>query len=880
MPLVLFSLPLRAEEVRRVALDFKDAPGSEEAGALPFKRQLAARLSRRADIVLIDARQLRRLGDARTAVGKGAPSTVTARDSDLLLRGEVEIKVEKNSWLPNLLRYRARGSVELVTTDTGQILAAYERVASAPPDSNALAPRARTLDLLAEAVEAGLAEHLDGSSRPRRFEVVLRADAPLRTVDLDRVLGDLRGLEGVRKAQVIRREKRSVQVDLYVAGTVDTEALAFDLSASSPRLVVESFSSRALQARWAGASAQFRVRVGRIAGPRDLGGVVRQAAEGTMDRLPFVRLVGNKEEPHAFLRGQVTATREGTVSIRVELDVRGRSAIGRTIVCARSSWEACTHRLAAELGTALEREYAAGKLATSPRAPEVLSWRLSPSAALFPSMAARYLERPVTELELRNRGRRPVEVRARATLDGFSRAPREGPAVTLAPGASAELPIFLDLEPGKLHLERAALARLSLVLDVGRGDARESRPVRLSLVVHDRHALAWDAGEGRAVAGFVDGRARGVAEYVERVTSAVRDLHDPLALPAALVEAASQIDYQPDALHPLRPGKLDEVRFPDETLGRGRGDCDDLSVLLASLAAGAGRDALFVLTPGHVSVGLELGLHADHFGRIALSPDDLLEYEGRLYLPIETTAMTAGLKSAWSEATKLLAQERAAGREPELFSVKEAWEKYPSARLKIGEAPPAPPISPDRVSAVLGAIREGQERWLETALGEVGSKPGSEALNLLGIVLAQRGRMDRATQLFRRAAVSGSATPVANLGALALTSMKAEQALRHLRRALQLRPGDARIQFDLALAHFAVGDEAAAMKRLAQIESEHLKPLFRRLEAGGLRAGARAPDDVVAAISRAIRPPREEGTLRASRASGQLGLSDVVVWLR
>ena len=68
-------------------------------------------------------------------------------------------------------------------------------------------------------------------------------------------------------------------------------------------------------------------------------------------------------------------------------------------------------------------------------------------------------------------------------------------------------------------------------------------------------------------------------------------------------------------------------RFPLETLVDGGGDCEDTSILMATILMELGYDVVLFLIPGHVAVGVGLENGSGFF----------IEYEGNKYYYLETT---------------------------------------------------------------------------------------------------------------------------------------------------------------------------------------------------------------------------------------------------
>ena len=74
------------------------------------------------------------------------------------------------------------------------------------------------------------------------------------------------------------------------------------------------------------------------------------------------------------------------------------------------------------------------------------------------------------------------------------------------------------------------------------------------------------------------------------------------------------------------------AKYPIETLAEGSGDCEDLSILTATLMKAAGLDAVLFSLPGHVAVGVSLLEKPQMQGTIGW-----VNYNGKRYYYCETT---------------------------------------------------------------------------------------------------------------------------------------------------------------------------------------------------------------------------------------------------
>src|SRR5207302_7165056 len=102
-----------------------------------------------------------------------------------------------------------------------------------------------------------------------------------------------------------------------------------------------------------------------------------------------------------------------------------------------------------------------------------------------------------------------------------------------------------------------------------------------------------------------------------------------LAFAAAMTDALAELGvaYVPDPTTPFAtvsatPHAVDTIYYPYQTLDRLSGDCDDTSVLMASLLGNVGVGTRFVDVPGHIFVIVDTGLNEHN--RSALGADSTM----------------------------------------------------------------------------------------------------------------------------------------------------------------------------------------------------------------------------------------------------------------
>ena len=100
---------------------------------------------------------------------------------------------------------------------------------------------------------------------------------------------------------------------------------------------------------------------------------------------------------------------------------------------------------------------------------------------------------------------------------------------------------------------------------------------------------------------------------------------------------------------------MDTIYYPAQTLKRGTGDCDDTTVLLASLLGSVGVPTQFVDAPGHIFLIAGTGLDEVNADGLGVDSTSYVVLDHEVWIPIETTVMSKGFLEAWRTGASQLA---------------------------------------------------------------------------------------------------------------------------------------------------------------------------------------------------------------------------------
>lgn len=292
-----------------------------------------------------------------------------------------------------------------------------------------------------------------------------------------------------------------------------------------------------------------------------------------------------------------------------------------------------------------------------------------PSSNLPPAFAAMqgyYSRNPLGTIEMTNSERVPLtDIEVSFFQPGYMDSPTTvATFASLAPGASMKVGILAAFNREVFKTE--GMTPLAGTLSVKyrlRGKAVE-QVQGLSYDLYDRTSITWD--DDRKVGAFITPADSALRNYVSYLRKTLQPDTLPF-LPAPLQTATEVFSglsalgllYQADPSSPFvraqgNPVLVDSINVGRDTLVRGTGDCDDLTVLFASLLETTGVQTGFVTVPGHIFPVVNSLVPSGSWRDLATDRSLGIPIDGQLWFPVEVTLVgKQGFFDAWRKGAEL-----------------------------------------------------------------------------------------------------------------------------------------------------------------------------------------------------------------------------------
>ncbi|PLX97402.1 MAG: hypothetical protein C0621_00035 [Desulfuromonas sp.] len=361
-----------------------------------------------------------------------------------------------------------------------------------------------------------------------------------------------------------------------------------------------------------------------------------------------------------------------------------------------------------------------------------------------------------------------------------------------------------------------------------------------SLTIYEKHRLMWDMRE--RFAAFITPKDPTILDFARAVATPFADNGSPLLYGGVLFDALGVLGvrYMQDPSNPYQATSgqtdfVDYIQYPQETLSRKSGDCDDLVGLYTSLLESLGIHTMIVEVPGHMFMmydsGLEVGSVSEMMSAL------YIEHDEKLWIPVEVTLVSSPFISAWEKGSQGYHEHQQNGNLT-LLDPRKAWESFKPASLAATTWRPEL-ISREQLEEnfpnELTTLRRIRIRNIGKQYLDIlqEAPEDAEALLQYGIINAKSGEIDEAVRHIEKAAASApDNAAIANaLGNVRFMSDDLEAACDAYTEAVRLEPSDPRLLISLARCQQRLGqrENAATTFRQACNIDKRLRIEYRSL---------------------------------------------------
>ncbi len=437
---------------------------------------------------------------------------------------------------------------------------------------------------------------------------------------------------------------------------------------------------------------------------------------------------------------------------------------------------------------------------------------------LFRALYRNYSENEFAEVVLKNSSQEKLPVRIRLDIPTVTIQPYEEQLV-LEPQTTKAYPLGISLSNAILEASSASydnLVQPVLTVLYEQNNQTKAPSVNLDPVyVLGKNKISWSVPE--RVAAFVtpeddtiDRFARTVIQqYNNELVSTYNNSN--IGKATVLFDALSTLEiiYNEDrqtAWYKIAEDStiFDNIQYPTELLNSKIGDCDDCTVLYASLLENINIPTILldVFAPGegHIYVMFDSGIPLDEIDGHPLVQEEYVVFQDRVWIPVETTMYGHSFSAAWRNGADEYHQMKARGFVNEIV-IADAKMIY-----KPGQPVTEEITIPDKTSMdefVTIDIENYDERLEQFANVGV-SMDDPDGVYDAGAAYIRFNRLTDALQMMQRALElrPDFGDAINALGVIYVRQARYDQAMQFFQRAAELLPNDGGIRLNIAITLF------------------------------------------------------------------------------
>jgi len=350
---------------------------------------------------------------------------------------------------------------------------------------------------------------------------------------------------------------------------------------------------------------------------------------------------------------------------------------------------------------------------------------------------------------------------------------------------------------------------------------------------HNRNALTWD--DDNKIAAFVNSKDPGILAFSRNVTNWMQEeknsfVDENLQKAIVIFETIKQkrIRYEIDPATPFselseNALSVDFLQFPRQTLNYTSGDCDDLSILFASMLEASGVETAFVTIPGHIYLAFALKMTSDNARRNFTQSDNLIFIDDKVWFPLEITMLQDDFLDAWETGAKEWRENKA--RELSgFYPTRTAWQTYQAVGFSDDSSAIPLPSKSEVLSGFSQTLRTFINREIYPQVARIQAKIKERGgqikySNQLAVLYARYGLLDMAEDEFKAIVRSEEYLPaLINLGNIFYLKKDYLRALTFYERAEEVNSQNKTVVLSIAKVHHELENYGMVKQKYSLLE--------------------------------------------------------------
>jgi len=394
---------------------------------------------------------------------------------------------------------------------------------------------------------------------------------------------------------------------------------------------------------------------------------------------------------------------------------------------------------------------------------------------VFPCIYSYYSKKSIGNVMIRNNSPFTVsDATISAEIPRYTTLPTKTKVPSIPPGKNAPFDFKLTLDTKEIHtLNETIHAQAGISLEYQFQNRAKTRTLTMPVTIEKINAMRWSTPH--MAASFITpnnpliktaSRSALNAVLMDSIKAeeiAINELAQAAALYHAMRFLSITYVKDPHAAHEKEI--TDIIQYPSQTLEMKSGDCDDLSILFASLLESIGIETALIVFPDHVMVMFNTGIYEKNSIRISYNTKDYIVHNKRVWIPFETTQLQKfNFIQAWHSATGDFTNAVNEGQSVTIVDVHTAWDTYPSFDPIDQKSLPGS-IDNNKIQKGFSEdimcleheLKQGFVSAENSLNKEAQTNPSAPVFNKFGVLYARNGNVDEAEKMFRNSLKADSA---------------------------------------------------------------------------------------------------------------------------
>jgi hypothetical protein len=274
---------------------------------------------------------------------------------------------------------------------------------------------------------------------------------------------------------------------------------------------------------------------------------------------------------------------------------------------------------------------------------------------IYPTLSDEYVNTPFAEATIVNISEKNVAVYPSSYIKEINNDIVHSPKIEVNAGDTALIPFYTLINRENIDIDKRAISTANFFISNSRNDIREE--YQKPILVNDMNS--WD-GRVTNLRYFAKSKYQFSNEYSRKILNNNKEYLEKVSAELMNFEKTRLLFnyFVRKMMYVSDPRtNVEYVQFPEETIQRKGGDCDDLSVCFSGIAESVGIQTAFVdykLKDGvsHVNLLVNTGLSPDKSSLITNNDKKYFVRKNaagkeQIWLPVETTSLT-DFDTAWS----------------------------------------------------------------------------------------------------------------------------------------------------------------------------------------------------------------------------------------